>query len=115
MDPLYNRLRNPSMYYLYDNAFIDFLEMNLAELRQNSVAKSMEIKVSDVDRARADRNFNLLCNIAQIPFDLHWVTLRVNNYKEYSEFRAKDTPLYQVDTEYLAMLKLKFDESQTNN
>ena len=113
MDSLYTLLAKPQYYYLHDDAFIDFLEMNLPELRKNSLIKSIELKVSDVDRARADRNFNLLCNIAKIPYDLHWVTMRVNNYKEYNEFRSKDTPLYEVDVETLAAIKLRFDEAQS--
>ena len=115
MDSLVAKLRQADYDYLYNPNFIDFFEMNLAGLRQSSMAKGGEIQLTDTEKARADQNFNLLCNIAGIPFHLHWVTLRVNNYKEYSEFRSKDGPLYQVDLNYLAMLKLRYDESQTNN
>ncbi len=113
MDSLYDQLAKPQYYYLYDDRFIDFFEMNLPELRKNSTLKAKQLEVTDVDRARADRNFNLLCNIAKIPFDLHWVTMRVNGYKEYSEFSEKDSPLYEVDSETLAAIKIRFDESQS--
>lgn len=113
MDSLYAQLAKPDYYYLFDDGFIDFLEMNLPELRKNSLIKSIELKVTEVDRARADRNFNLLCNIAKIPYALHWITMRVNNYKEYNEFSSRDTPLYEVDMETLSAIKLRFDESQS--
>lgn len=112
---LYDQLRQPNYYYLHDRGFREFLEMNLPELRKHSQAKGAAFQVSEVDKARADRNFNLLCNIAKIPYPLHWVTMRVNNYLEYTEFRAKDASLYMVDMEYLALLKLRYDEAQSNN
>lgn len=115
MDSLIDKLRDTDNYYLYDSGFLEFLEMNMADLRSKSQSSSPMLEVSATQRARADRNFNLLCNIANIPFHLHWITLRINGYKEYTEFRERDEPLYSVDMESLARLKLLYIESQRNS
>lgn len=113
METLIEGLRRPEYQYLYTREFKDFIEMHLADLREASSTNEYEMTVSDVDKSRAHRNFNVLCSIMKIPPQLHWLTLRVNNYREYNEFHSTHGPLYFVNTNMLDQLKLAFRESQT--
>lgn len=113
MDSLYDKLANGSGLIHYDPAFIDYIEMHMADLRMVSIKEGLFLDISDIDKVRADRNFNLLCNLAGIPHYLHWITMRVNKLTAASEFSYKTPVVYIVSSNYLAELILKFDESQT--
>ena len=87
MDSLFTQLRNVEAALFYNKDFVDFLEMNLADLRKSSINNSPIFDLTEAQRARADRNFNLLCNMAGIPYYLHWITLRINKLMRSSEYR----------------------------
>lgn len=112
MERIYDRLADKNALIYYDPLFIDFIEMHMSDLRRQSVDAGQTIDVSAVQQTRANRNFNLLCNIAGIPFHLHWITMRINQMMSASEFAPNKTILYMVDTAYLASLVLKFKEAQ---
>jgi hypothetical protein len=113
MEKLFNRLANPSGLIYHDKNFIDYIEMNMADLRKQSIEAGQTIDVSAMQQIRAKHNFNLLCNIAGIPYYLHWITMRINHMTSASEFEPNTTILYQVDSQTLSNLILKFNESQT--
>ena len=113
MESLVTQLRNTNGVIFYNPDFKDFLEMNMADLRKASLENAPIFELSDTQRARATRNFNLLCNMANVPFHLHWVTLRVNNLYRYSDYRPSMMDIYKVDSEKLAELQLKFMDSQS--
>lgn len=112
MDTLFNQLASNDAALFYNPDFKDFIEMNLADLRRASVENSPIFELTEAQRARADRNFNLLCNMANVPYHLHWLTLRINNLYCFSDYRPSNVELYKVDTNKLAELRLKFIESQ---
>ncbi len=113
MDTLFQQMRNDQALLFHDKLFQDFLEMNMADLRRSSRNNSVNIDVSETQRVRADRNFNLLCNIAGIPYYLHWVTMRVNGLKRPSDYRYNLPQLIEVDKEKLSSLIIQFEEAQS--
>lgn len=113
MESLFVQMRDVQAIIYHDKRFQDFLEMNMADLRRSSRQSSSNIELSETQLARADRNFNLLCNMASIPYHLHWVTMRVNGLKRTSDYRYTMNNLIHVDQEKLNSLILQFQESQT--
>lgn len=113
MDSLFQQMRNQEALIYYDRDFQDFLEMNMADLKKVSVNNSSNIELPETQYVRADRNFNLLCNIAGIPYHMHWVTMRVNGIKRPSDYRYTMRNLVQVDMSALERLILQFSESQS--
>lgn len=113
MDTLFTQLASNEAALFYNPDFKDFLEMNLADLRRSSVENSPIFELTETQRARADRNFNLLCNMANVPYHMHWITLRVNDLHCFADYRPSMADLYKVDTNKLAELRLKFLESQS--
>ena len=101
METLYRQMRNDQALLFHDKFFQDFLEMNMADLRRSSRKNSVNIEISETQKVRADRNFNLLCNIAGIPYHLHWVTMRVNGLKRASDSRYNMPELSQVEKDKL--------------
>lgn len=113
METLFQQMRNDQALLYHDKLFQDFLEMNMSDLRKASRKNSVNIEISDTQKVRADRNFNLLCNIAGIPYYLHWVTMRVNGLKRSSDYRYTMPELIEVDNDKLGSLILQFNEAQS--
>lgn len=113
METLFQQMRNDHALLFHDKLFQDFLEMNMADLRKSSRRNSVNIEISETQKVRADRNFNLLCNIAGIPYHLHWVTMRVNGLKRVSDYRYNIPELIEVDNDKLSSLILQFGEAQS--
>lgn len=113
MESLFNQMRNVEGLIFHEKAFKDFLEMNMADLRRASLNLANELEVTEAQMIRADRNFNLLCNIAKIPYHLHWVTMRVNNLRRVSDYSYKMKSIYHIDQEKLAALIQQYREAQS--
>lgn len=114
MDSLKTQMANPEGLIFHDRGFIDFIEMHLADLRAASVSEGMVLDVTENDKVRAKRNFHLLCNIAGVPFYLHWITMRVNMMHSPNEFDPKTAIIYAVSASTLGKLQLAYTESQRN-
>ena len=112
MESLYARLRDSNGLVFHNPGFIDFIEMHMADLRNSSVSSGLTLEVKQGDKVRANRNFNLLCNIAGIPYHKHWITMRINGMASPSEFSPDMDIIYAVDDIVLSTLILKFEESQ---
>lgn len=114
MDSLYKSLANPSGLIFHDRGFIDFIEMHLADLKAVSINEGLVLDVTQADKVRANRNFNLLCNIAGIPYYLHWITMRINGMHSPREYVTSENLIYTVSGEELGKLQLAYNESQRN-
>lgn len=113
MQELFEQLKDNESLMFYDDAFKDFIEMHLADLRAASVTGAGMLTLSPHDRNRANGNFNLLCSIAKVPFHHHWLMLRINGYTEYNQYRSDTDVIYMLNHSYLDSLKRQFRESQS--
>ena len=113
MDTLYDRLKNKLYYMTYNPNFTDFFEMHLADLRAHSYQSNNVFTLTDYQKQRAINNFNLLCNMENIPYDLHWYTLRVNGYVSFDEYTPTPKDLYHVDMVYLEKILYWYNNSQS--
>lgn len=113
MDSLFEQMQSNKGLIFRNTQFQDFLEMNMADLRKVSRNSASNIELADTQKVRADRNFNLLCNMVNIPYYLHWVTMRVNGLKRPSDFRYNMQNLIEVDRSKLDALILQFQEAQS--
>lgn len=115
MDSLYTKMRNVNGAIYFDAGFRDFIEMHMADLRKASIGNAFYMDLSDTQRARGHRNFNLICNMANIPYYLHWITMRVNRLMRAADYNQTEKELYTVDMDKLNTLILQYRESQTIN
>lgn len=113
MESLFHTMRSDAGLIFHNKKFQEFLEMNMADLKRSSVLNASNIEISENAMVRADRNFNLLCNIAAIPYYLHWVTMRVNGLKRPSDYRYTMKNLIHVDQQKLDNLIVQFHEAQS--
>lgn len=113
MDSLFQEMQSNQGLIFYNKQFQDFLEMHIGDLRKASRNNSSNIEIAETQLVRADKNFNLLCNIANIPYYLHWVTMRVNGLKRPSDYRYTMRDLIEVDQSKLDSLILQFQEAQS--
>lgn len=113
MDSLFTKLSNADAALFYNKDFVDYIEMNLADLKKASKDNAPIFELTETQRARGKNNFNLICNMAGIPYHLHWLTMRINNMTSMSEYQPSMDDIYMLDMDALATLKLKFVEAQS--
>ena len=113
MDTLVDRMRSDKAVLFHQPKFKEFLEMHMLDLAKASKKEGRTFDISEKQRSRADKDFSFLCNIVGIPFDMHWLTLRVNGLKTYNEYRYTMKEIYYVNQDKLDSLILQYREAQS--
>lgn len=104
--------RSGAFLFLHDDYFIDFLEMNLERMKLLSINDGFTGELTAHDRARCERNFHRVCNLLNVPYALHYYTMRLNGYTSATEYTQDRTTIVLPHVEELMKLKTLFDEYQ---
>lgn len=78
-------IRNYSNELFYDEKFMLILERHLPILKSNAIGQLVEPELA----MKYKHDFMGLCIVLDIPFDHHWIVMRMNNMRTNMEFDGK--------------------------
>lgn len=78
-------IQNYSNELFYDEKFMLVLERHLPLLKSNAISRVISPELA----MKYKHDFMGLCIVLEIPFDHHWLVMRLNNMRTNMEFNGK--------------------------
>lgn len=91
----------------YDPSFKNILEQHLPHFRERALGEyQLTAQLEDNIAVKCDGDFRKVCIELGVPQYLHWLTLRINKLKNYSDYRKTQKTVVLVEDDLLNRLRL---------
>lgn len=95
----------PAIYY--EKEFKEVLEQHLPQFRALALGEhQLSTILEDNIALKCDGDFRKVCVEMRIPQHLQWLTLRINNLKNYADYKKTMKSILLVENDLLQRLRL---------